>query len=93
MAWSVGRYVGDGDYAVTDGDIIIGHRMQCATVAKALTIDASNRLWLRAASGIVEVPLRRKRVVPPTFRCGCRDQPCAGPVSCNGCHERTSPTT
>ncbi len=49
-------YVEDGDYAVTDGDIIIGHKNAVRDGGKALTIDASNRLWLRAASGIVEVP-------------------------------------
>ena len=58
-------YVEEGDFAVTDGDIIIGHRdavrewrqavdrglhqMQISGyAAKALTIDASSRLWQKA---------------------------------------------
>lgn len=64
-------YVEEGDVAVTDGDIIIGDKhavrewRQIAERAlaigptgslKALTLDNAGRLWLRAASGVVEVP-------------------------------------
>lgn len=66
-------YVEDGEFAVTDGDIIIGHKdavrelrlaiergqqqvRASIDAAKALTIDNAGRLWLRAASGVVEVP-------------------------------------
>lgn len=63
-------YVEQGDFALTEGDIIIGQKdavrewskalalgaQQTAAHRKALTIDAANRLWLRAASGVIEVP-------------------------------------
>ena len=66
-------YVEEGDFAVTDGDIIIGHKdavrewrqavdrglhqMQISGyAAKALTIDASSRLWQKGSSGLIEVP-------------------------------------
>ena len=63
-------YVEVGDFAIADGDIIIGPKdavrewrmavergaQQMETTRKALTIDNAGRLWLRAASGVVEVP-------------------------------------
>jgi hypothetical protein len=63
-------YVEQGDYAVTEGDIIIGPKdavrewsralalgaQQTAEQRKALTIDVASRLWLRGASGVIEVP-------------------------------------
>ena len=63
-------YVEQGDVAVTDGDIIMGSaaavrawrmavergQQQMAETAKALTIDNAGKLWLRAASGVIEVP-------------------------------------
>ncbi|MBL8311793.1 MAG: hypothetical protein JNL19_15330 [Burkholderiales bacterium] len=64
-------YVEEGDFAVTDGDIIIGHKDAVREwrliaeralakggleSAKALTLDNTGRLWQRAASGVVEVP-------------------------------------
>ena len=64
-------YVEHGDYAITQGDIIIAHKeaVRRTRVAaemaltngnidnvKALTIDSDFSLWKRAASGIVEVP-------------------------------------
>ena len=65
------NYVERGDYAIVEGDIIIGgkDRVRAATLAleaslanpfhnqsKALTIDSDAELWTRAASGVVEVP-------------------------------------
>lgn len=63
-------YVEVGDFAITDGDIIIGPKdavrewrlavdrgqQQMEATRKALTIDNAGRLWLRVASGVVEVP-------------------------------------
>ena len=60
-------YVEEGDYAITEGDIILGPKaaLRRAHEAaesggvdghKALTLDASWRLWQRAPSGLVEVP-------------------------------------
>ncbi len=63
-------YIEEGDFAVTDGDIIIGPKADVREwriavergqrhmeeARKALTIDAPTRLWLRGASGVVEVP-------------------------------------
>jgi hypothetical protein len=63
-------YVEVGDFAIADGDIIIGPKdtvrawslaverdlHHTETTRKALTIDNAGRLWLRAASGVVEVP-------------------------------------
>ena len=63
-------YVEEGDFAVTDGDIIIGPKAdvrewrlavergqeQMREARKALTIDAPTKLWVRAASGLVDVP-------------------------------------
>ena len=60
-------YVEEGDYAITEGDIILGPKaaLRRAREAaesggvdghKALTLDASWRLWQRAPSGLVEVP-------------------------------------
>lgn len=64
-------YVEVDDFAVADGDIIIapvevarqwrlaaerGPAAQAEAASKALTIDNAGRLWLRAASGVVEVP-------------------------------------
>ncbi len=65
------NYVEQGDYAVTQGDIVIGQkdavrRARLAAElaltspeteqAKALTVDSDLGLWKLAASGIVEVP-------------------------------------
>lgn len=64
------EYVEQGEFAVTDGDIIIGPKdavrawsqalergaQQTVATRKALSIDTVNRLWLRAASGVIEVP-------------------------------------
>jgi Astacin (Peptidase family M12A) len=64
------EYVEQGDYAVTEGDIIIGQKdavrewstalalgaQQTAAHRKALTVDTASKLWLRAASGVIEVP-------------------------------------
>jgi len=63
-------YVEVGDFAIADGDIIIGPKdavrewrlavergqLQTEATRKALTIDNAGRLWQRAASGVVEVP-------------------------------------
>ena len=63
-------YIEEGDFAVTEGDIIIGPKAQVRewTIAvergqqqmnearKALTIDAATELWLRGSSGLIEVP-------------------------------------
>lgn len=63
-------YVEQGDVAITDGDIIMGPvaavrewriavergQHQRAETAKALSIDNAGKLWLRAASGLIEVP-------------------------------------
>ena len=64
-------YVEQGDYAITQGDIIIAHkeavrRARVAALfaltspttesAKALTVDSDLGLWTRAASGVAEVP-------------------------------------
>ncbi len=63
-------YVEEGDFAVTDGDIIMGPKAQVRAwrlavergqqqmeeARKALTIDAPTRLWQRASSGLIEVP-------------------------------------
>lgn len=66
-------YIEVGEFAVTDGDIIIGpkdavrewriavergqQQMEATRKAgKALTLGNANELWLRAASGVVEVP-------------------------------------
>ncbi len=64
-------YVEQGDYAITQGDIIIAHKEAArrarvaAEVAltarnadsiKALTVDSDFGLWKRAASGVAEVP-------------------------------------
>lgn len=63
-------YVEEGDFAVTEGDIIIGPKaqvrewrlavergqQQMAQASKALTIDTPARLWQRGASGLIEVP-------------------------------------
>jgi len=64
-------YVEQGDYAITQGDIIIAHkdaarRWRVATEValtsrnadnvKALTVDSDFGLWKRAASGLAEVP-------------------------------------
>ena len=63
-------YVEQGEYAVTEGDIIIGPiaavrewnealargAQQTANSRKALTIDSASKLWLRGASGVIEVP-------------------------------------
>ena len=65
------NFVEQGDYAITQGDIIIGqkHAVRGARIAaeralttrgsdsaKALTVDSDLGLWTRAASGIAEVP-------------------------------------
>jgi Astacin (Peptidase family M12A)/Repeat of unknown function (DUF5648) len=65
------NYVERGDFAVMEGDIIIGHKdivrkarldaeKQLASggagAAKALTVDSAAGLWTKAASGVVEVP-------------------------------------
>ena len=63
-------YVEEGDFAITEGDIIIGPKAevrewrravergqeQMLEARKALTIDAPTKLWLRAATGTVDVP-------------------------------------
>ena len=63
-------YIEQGDFAVTEGDIIIGPKaqvrewrlavergqQQMAEARKALTIDAPAQLWQRGASGLIEVP-------------------------------------
>ena len=63
-------YIEEGDFAVTEGDIIIGPKAQVREwrlavergqeqmreARKALTIDAPTKLWLRTASGLVDVP-------------------------------------
>ena len=63
-------YVEMGDYAVTEGDIIIGSKdaarqwaqagkrglEQVSGGQKALTIDDATLLWTRGASGVAEVP-------------------------------------
>ena len=63
-------YVEQGDYAVTEGDIIIGPKAavrewsralergagHTAESRKALMIDSADSLWLRGASGMIEVP-------------------------------------
>ena len=63
-------YIEEGDFAVTEGDIIIGPKaavrewriavergqQQMAEARKALTIDTPTQLWLRGASGLIEVP-------------------------------------
>lgn len=64
------NYVEQGDFAVTEGDIIIGQKdavrewttalergaQQTAATRKALSVDAPNQLWLRGSSGLIEVP-------------------------------------
>ena len=65
------NYVERGDYALVEGDIIIGgkDRVRAATLAlessqadpspnhaKALIVDSDFGLWTRAASGVAEVP-------------------------------------
>jgi hypothetical protein len=64
------NYVEQDDYAVTEGDIIIGKKdavrewtkalergaQQSATTRKALSVDAASDLWQRGPSGLVEVP-------------------------------------
>lgn len=63
-------YIEEGDFAVTEGDIIIGPKaqvrewrlavdrgqQQMAEARKALTIDAPTGLWLRGSSGVIEIP-------------------------------------
>ena len=63
-------YVEIGDFAVTDGDIIMGPKAavrewriaveagqrQMLESRKALTIDSSRLLWTRSVTGIVVVP-------------------------------------
>ena len=63
-------YIEEGDFAVTEGDIIMGPKaqirewrmavdrgqQQMAEARKALTIDAPAKLWLRGPSGLIEVP-------------------------------------
>lgn len=63
-------YIEAGDFAITDGDIIIGSKaevgewrmavergqQQMSEARKALTIDTPTKLWVRGAGGLVEVP-------------------------------------
>lgn len=63
-------YIEEGDFAVTEGDIVIGPKAQVREwrlavergqeqmreARKALTIDAPTKLWLRNSSGTVDVP-------------------------------------
>ena len=63
-------YIEDGEFAVTEGDIIIGPKaevrewrmavergqQQMLASQKALAVDAASKLWQRGASGLVEVP-------------------------------------
>ena len=63
-------YIEEGDFAVTEGDIIIGPKAQVREwrlavergqqqmneARKALTIDTPAQLWLRGSSGLIEVP-------------------------------------
>jgi Astacin (Peptidase family M12A) len=63
-------YVEEGEFAITDGDIIIGPKdavrewrvavdrglQQMEATRKALTIDNVGRLWLPGTGGVIEVP-------------------------------------
>ncbi|MDW8313162.1 MAG: M12 family metallopeptidase [Burkholderiales bacterium] len=64
------EYVEIGDYAVTEGDIILGHKdevrawreafergqAQMAETLKALSVDAAGRLWNIRVGGVVQIP-------------------------------------
>jgi hypothetical protein len=64
------EYVELGDYAVTEGDIIMGQKeavrewrlavergsQQTLDARKALAMTSTTRLWLRGPSGVIEVP-------------------------------------